>query len=269
MPDAVMLDDLWETPPDSEVPPLDRADADPTTPLQKEWRENGYVVIPGAVPDALIDEYCAVWEPTFAQHETLYLRCPQARRLCLHPTLALAMAELIGEPMGLHLNLAGWVSTERDWHQDDYLNPPYVNGHYVAAWLALADVHPDSGPFQCVPGSHRWPVLRREKVLRAMGEPTPHGRDPGWPKRSENLLSPLFEERFASLGLTPQPFLGHRGDVLLWHSRLVHRGSKPNVPGTERRALIAHYSGVEHRFDMPVVRPEGDGWFFALGPFLR
>lgn len=265
----VTLDDLWDVPPDGDLPPLDRADATPSSLLQQEWCRSGRVILPGLLDDDLIDRYSAVWRPQFADNPTLYLRSREARALCLHPPLVAAMSELIGEPMGLHLNLAGWTSTERDWHQDDYLNPPYINGHYVAVWLALGDIHPDSGPFQCVPGSHRWPIIRREKILQAMGEPLPYGNDADWPKRSEDVLSPLFEKRFADMGLEPETFLAKRGDVLIWHSRLAHRGSRPNVPGMERRALIAHYSALSHRVDMPHHQQQGTGSFFVLGPYVR
>src|SRR5438552_11002670 len=94
-------------------------------------------------------------------------RCARWRctRLCA------TMESLIGEPMMLHLALTGWVSTERTWHQDDYLNPAHVAGWYAAVWMALDDnIHSDSGPFEYLPGSHRWPTLRRDKVISFLTE---------------------------------------------------------------------------------------------------
>jgi hypothetical protein len=32
----------------------------------------------------------------------------------------------------------------------------------------------------------------------------------------------------------------------------------------ERRALIAHYSGINHRQDMPAARQHGGGWYFPV-----
>ena len=52
--------------------------------------------------------------------------------------------------MVLHLNLTGWISSERNWHQDDYLNSAEINGWYLAVWMALDDVSPNSGPFQFI-----------------------------------------------------------------------------------------------------------------------
>ena len=47
--------------------------------------------------------------------------------------------------MLLHLALTGWISTQRDWHQDDYLNPPFVANWYAAVWMALDDISAESG----------------------------------------------------------------------------------------------------------------------------
>lgn len=217
------------------------------------------------MPDELIDAYCRAFNGGWGIG-TPYETEPTIRDVCLYPPLTNLLHSLIGEEMGLHLNLTWWRSTERDWHQDDYLNPEGVNGHYAAVWFALDDIHPDSGPFEYVRGSHRWPLIRRSKVLEAMGE---DGSDPDWPWRSEALLGPLLEE-WASIYRADCPrekFIAKKGDVLVWHSRLMHRGSRPNVPGMERRALIAHYSAIAKRPDMPrwATHP-GGGRYALFGP---
>src|SRR5205807_4698247 len=96
---------------------------------------------------------------------TPYRRCEPLRDLLLCPELVELATHLLGEAPLLHLVLSGWVSTERMWHQDTYLNPGEVGDAYLAVWVALEDIHPDSGPFEWLPGSHRWPVIPREAVL--------------------------------------------------------------------------------------------------------
>jgi SAM-dependent methyltransferase len=269
---ATALDwpDLADEVPDAELPPLDRRNAVPMrlTEEQEFWRENGYLIVPGLIPDKIIDRYYAVRrQVSFEQGWsscTPYLDVPEVRDLCLYQPLCDKLESLIGEPVGLHLNLTGWVSTERDWHQDDYLNPPEVNGHYIAAWTALDRISPDAGPFEFVPGSHRWPIIRQSKVLAQLGYK--NGNDPDWPWESERLLTPFFEEQIKQRGARIERFLGNRGDVLLWHARLLHRGSLPARPGAERRSMIAHYSALTHRSDMPVTRRHPDGgWYFVPG----
>ncbi len=254
---------------EDDLPPLDRSKvAAKLSPDQEFWRENGYLILRNFIPDALIDRYAAVRRKVPHAEgwtsPTPFLEIPEIRDLCLYPALCQKMEELMGEPVGLHLNLTGWVSTERDWHQDDYLNPPEVNGHYIAAWTALDRIAPDAGPFEFVPGSHRWPIIRQAKVLQLLGGDW--AADPHWPSESERLLTPFFEDQIRQRRAKVERFLGNRGDVLLWHARLLHRGSLPIRPGAERRSMIAHYSALTRRHDMPVTRShDGGGWYFVPG----
>lgn len=75
----------------------------------------------------------------------------------------------------------------------------------------------------------------------------------------------------ARTGLQRNVYLPKRGDVLIWHGRLVHRGSVANVPGMPRRALICHYNSVSHRPDWPNVgwTPEGSAYFIQDIPLNK
>jgi len=169
------------------------------------------------------------------------------RKISMYKPLTDILEDLIGYRMGLHLNLTGWVSTERAWHQDDYLNPAFVNSHYAAVWFVLRDVDPDSGPFQYVPGSNRWPVIRQDKLFQVTGASI---NDETWPSKTQGFVSEVVEEEIERRGAKVETFLGKKGDVLIWHGRLVHRGSMPRVPGMLRHSLISHYSAIAKRTDM-------------------
>lgn len=223
--------------------------------FQRQWRERGELRLPpGIIGDDLIDAYCKVREEKCSDPGGWKGPCPymyfdEIKDLCLHPVLMGILKRLIGTEMGLHLNLTGWVSTERNWHQDDYLNPEFVNSHYAAVWFALDDIHPDSGPFEFVPGSHRWPLTRREKVFEHL---SPEERlTPDWPSRTQGWVSEAFEREIKRRGAKVENFCGQRGEVLIWHGRLVHRGSPPIRPGAQRKGIIAHYSALNVRKDMP------------------
>jgi hypothetical protein len=235
---------------------------------QRAWRENGYLIVPRFIPDHLIEAYCAVRRQVPLAEgwasPTPYLDVPEIRDLCLYKPLSDLLEHLIGEPMGLHLNLTGWVSTERNWHQDDYLNRLPVNGHYAGVWTALDRILADVGPFEFVPGSHSWPVIRQAKVLQQLDCASTD--DPSWPWRSERLLTPFFEQEIERRGAAIERFLGDKGDVLVWHARLLHRGSLATRPDAERRSMIAHYTAVSRRTDMPVVRRHPGGGLYFLPP---
>lgn len=234
-----------------------------------DWNDEGVVILKNFVPEDLMVAYENLWlsvngpdaanRPMGWPDPIPYMRHPQLLNILTFPALAQLLEDLIGEPAGLHLNLTGWQSTQRDWHQDSYLNPSHVGDKYAAVWMAFADIHPDSGPFQYVPGSHRWRQVTRDLILEQLA---PEERDHRWPKFSERVLTPLFEQKIADSGGNVISHLPSRGDVLIWHGRLMHRGSRPNVPGMERRSLIAHYSGIKHRKDMPKAQRNGQGGYY-------
>lgn len=264
---------------------LDVSDPAPA-PSSADWNEDGVVILPNLIDLDLIRRYQYDWVEyndhcggTFEFYDrenggvldvyrpggwpdcTPYMRHPALRELVCDGRIATELERLLGEPAGVHLNLTGWVSTERNWHQDTYLNPPHVGDYYAAVWIALGDIHPDSGPFQYVPGSHQWFEITQAKIGRYFDL-----SDPRWPKHSEQILTELLEHEIEQRQAEVITYLPNQGDVLIWHGRLVHRGSVANLPGMYRPALIAHYSGINHRQDMPTAEyHEAGGWFFPLG----
>lgn len=170
---------------------------------------------------------------------------------------------LIGEPMGLNLALTVWRSTSWTWHQDDYLNPSYINCHYAADWIALEDTDPNSGLFEFVPGSHKWPLIRGSKVQALLPEESRF--ETGWPLHAEKLITGLFDRKIEETNSTIERFEAKKGDVLIWHGRLAHRGSIPKNSELERRSLIAHYSSIAKRKDLLRLRRHGnEGRYFLL-----
>lgn len=272
-----------------------------------DWSEDGVVALDKLIPDDLITAYQDEWitangfrtlHPHIREGDTgswteggasagdpsqlwvidaerpggwpdtcPYMRHERLLELCMWGPLAEALEATVGEPMGLHLNLTGWTSTQRNWHQDGYLNPDEVGDAYAAVWIALDDIRqPDCGPFQFIPGSHRWHRLMQSKVF-ASGIIDP--ADPAWPAKTEAVLTDLVEAQIRERDALVVDYLPNKGDVLLWHPRLYHRGSAPRVENVYRPALIAHFSGIRTRTDFtrahgdPVQHPSG-GYYWPI-----
>ena len=272
---SIAFADLSEMPDPARLPPLDRPgiDAAALSPAQRSWRKQGVAVFPRFLPEALVDAYVArrarLDEPSGWKSPTPYEHVEELRDIALYPPLMRELRALVGEDMMLHLALTAWVSTERDWHQDAYLSPDHVDNWYCAVWVALDDIRADSGPFEYIPGSHRWPLLRSEKVKSFLTEdelnlPDPRTGRTKWEQHAERFMTPAIEAEIAARRGKPVVFLPRKGDVLAWHPRLLHRGSRAARPKAERRSLIAHYSGVNHREDMPGRRQDEAGNWFAV-----
>lgn len=106
----------------------------------------------------------------------------------------------------------------------------------AAAWIALEDIDPESGPLQVVPGSHQlepfcYSMLGFDKP-RTMGEVKSAYR------RYEEWVKSLIED-----GKTNQPVVPNmrKGDVLLWHANLLHGSPECKRPELSRKSLVVHY----------------------------
>lgn len=193
---------------------------------------------------------------------TPYMESEALLSLSLVGLISALLEELIGHPMGLRLPPTGWKSSRRDWHLDQRLNIPQVAGFYAAVWIALDDIHPDSGPFEYLPGSHKWyPPISQRKMREVLGE---HGTEEDRPWHSEQILSPVIEQDLANRHVRPDAFVARRAGVLVWHSKLRHRGSIPRNDSLERRALIAHFSAIHRKPNMPAAVQHQGGWYFLL-----
>lgn len=262
--------DISETPDDSLLPPLDRSNVTPTTPDQWRWREDGYLIKKSFIPEDLIRAYRGCWQKHNAGRLggwpdcTPYLRYPEVKDLACYRPLTDKLKELIGDDMATHLNLTGWVSTQRNWHQDDYLNPEFLHCWYAAVWVALDYIHPDSGPFQFVPGSHKWPLTRRHLLFNHI--PKEMHNDSAWPTLTQDAVSKAFEDEIKARGAQVQEFIAAPGDILIWHGRLAHRGSEPRDKTLLRRSFIGHYSALSKRLDMPSRAQHENGSYYFTFP---
>jgi hypothetical protein len=270
----VSFSDFSEFPADELLPWLDRRDVDEAalTPHQAAWRRDGVLILPGFIPDDVTGPYierrAANKNPAGWLTPTSYMHILELRDLGLYPPLMAEMKALFGADMSLQMCLTGWISSERNWHQDDYLNPDFLNTWYAAVWVALDDIHPDSGPFEYVPGSHHWPLMRGALVKQLLpederGRRSEHTGAELWASATQDITTPAIEAEIAARGAEILPFIAKRGDVLIWHSRLMHRGAPPKVAMMERRAVILHYSAAVKRPDMTHARDQ-NGEFYAV-----
>lgn len=273
--------DLTEAQPIETLTPIEKKGLDTSltnglSQFQMDWVNDGFVVLENFLNKDLMEAYKKVRErlpkdKTFRDNyfggwafPTPYMICEELKEFALEKDLMGALELLIGHEMGLHLCLTGWVSTERNFHQDSYLNPAYLWSNYLAVWMALDDIDANSGPFQYVKGSHKWDVIRQEKLFSYLTPDQKSSAD--WPTFTQNEVARVCEEEIERRGAKVEEFVPGKGDVLIWHSNLVHRGSEPKDKSLLRKSLICHYSAVDKRKDMPVTKrhTKTNGVYFDL-----
>jgi phytanoyl-CoA hydroxylase len=172
--------------------------------------------------------------PRYRIHE-LHAASETALRLYLHPLLHRYATLILGETAVATQSLYFEFGSQQALHRDSTVVPTPQFGKLVAAWIALEDISPDSGPLAYVPGSQRFPFydFGRNEFLY---DPT---RD-----TADDVAAAMkyYDEQLERSGLPVKQFLAKRGDVLIWHSALMHGGAPPANEQRTRKSFVVHYS---------------------------
>lgn len=178
------------------------------------------------------------------------------------PALGLYLDPLVHETARLILgddavaiqSLYFQFGSEQILHRDPVVVPTGAPLRLLAAWIALEDIHPDSGALVYVPGSHRLPYYEF-----APGVYEFDGRIMG---AAEAAAATAFDDEQARRrGLEPRLFTPCRGQALLWHASLRHGGSPVADPARTRKSFVVHFStaGTYPRRSITVAEPRPDG----------
>ncbi|KAJ1624762.1 hypothetical protein T492DRAFT_844492 [Pavlovales sp. CCMP2436] len=131
-----------------------------------------------------------------------------------------------------------------------------VRGRMTASWLALEDIHANSGPLFVYPGSQRLGLWDQAQL----------GLEPDLPPTRtggvENITQYMrYHERLASAmeaaGLRQHVAQMLKGDVIVWAASVIHGGTAIVDPGRTRLSMVTHYwlEPASH-FWVPRLSPE-------------
>jgi Phytanoyl-CoA dioxygenase (PhyH) len=118
--------------------------------------------------------------------------------------------------------------------------------------MALDDIHPESGPFEYIPGSHVWPLLRGHKVRSFM--PRASAKTRSWPKLSESFVVPALENEIVARGAPVKNF----------HRQARRRPDLARSPAAPRLKAEAAWHDAQGAHlplygDQPQTRPAASG----------
>lgn len=161
----------------------------------------------------------------------------------LHPRILDVIEALIGPDVlalqsMLFFNPPGQGG--QGWHQDSYYIPTYPDS-MVGAWVALEAADEDNGCLWVVPGSNHEPVyppVSAPYSVHAAGAFEGLSQIEGASDLddSRNTLSRVVAKYPAPISVPMQP-----GDVLFFHSHLLHRSYPNRTTDRFRRSYVCHY----------------------------
>ncbi len=230
----------------------------------RHWREKGYLILKKSLDLALIDAYRADLQNLERNHRShgVLVNCesrgvvpirelsheellqPAYRVLDFHNAstagkrLALArpvvgfLRAVFDQPVVAMQSLTFLRGSQQGTHQDFAYVVAERPSDLAANWIALEDVHPDAGPVGYYPGSHRIPKFDFGDGPFLTGQSTYDEHD------FEAHIHRQCKER----GLEFAELLIEKGDILIWHGSLAHRGTIVKNPDLTRLSLVVHYS---------------------------
>lgn len=201
---------------------------------------HGRIAIPGAPPPAS-QEPQELYR-RFSRIHMLHRQFEPAERYLLYPRVLDVLQALMGPDVlalqtMLFFNPPGQGG--QGWHQDAYYITTYPET-LIGVWIALDRADEENGCLYVTPGSHTEPIY-----------PTPE-RDHLYAEEAFDDLgtvqnvSSLDEEantltKVARSYPDPIPCIVEPGDVIFFHSHLLHRSYPNRTVDRFRRAFVSHY----------------------------
>ena len=183
-----------------------------TAPHSRRWH-------PGDPPNQL----CKIDQPHLSDH-TIY-------KIISHTAIGQWAAKIsnanfiqVWAVQLLHKPPGGSTQGNIGWHQDMQHWKTWWQGEVFTAWLALTDIHPNSGPMRFVHGSHKWGLNPNPSFF--FSEHDHQTQQNAIPKPNKATWQEI-------------PALLQAGSVS-YHHRFTYHGSGPNTTTSPRRSFAIH-----------------------------
>jgi hypothetical protein len=203
--------------------------------LDRTWEAYEHAISSGVI--SVADESHGDGDPFPGRKLDPHIELPEVRALMHHQAILGITDIVFGRRTLPFQTIMGHKGSGQAAHSDAIHMTTYPIGYLAAAWVAFEDVHPDSGPLFFYPRSHRLlPYLLSADVGIAPVEYKANG-----PSAYSSKYEPAVQRYLDAYKLEKHVFEARKGDVLLWHSNLVHGGARRIDLQRSRKALVCHY----------------------------
>jgi len=209
-----------------------------------QWSNKGYMVLENhfspATCDAIMQEIEALMKKGVLQfkwgNKLMFANKKSAliRKITQDADISKLLNFLLDKEMVPFQTINFITGSGQRAHSDSVHMTTYPLGYLLAIWIALEDVHPDSGPLFYYPGSHKLPYLlnndwNTNSSFLSLG------------KHDYPDYEDMIEELVQKKQYPKEELIAKKGDVLIWHANLVHGGTPIKNPALTRKSMVVHY----------------------------
>lgn len=212
---------------------------------RQRWRDEGWAILKNAVEnkDLLQSVHGFVTEnideKTRTRIQNGYQKFAPVRAVGEHPRILQFIEDLTDRKPSPFQTLNFRYGTQQKVHSDLMHFSTFPQGLMVAAWVALEDIHNDSGPLIAYPGSHKTPMMYYNDLGIDTSNTTFLRKTMG--HHAYTQYEKQLEERVLSKLPPPTRVLMQAGDAFVWASNLYHGGTPVDNPNRTRVSQVTHY----------------------------
>jgi ectoine hydroxylase len=155
-------------------------------------------------------------------------------QLSTKPALMSILQFILGKEVKLFQSLNFIHGSAQRAHSDTIHMTTHPLGYMIAVWIALEDIHEDSGPLFYYPGSQSLPYVLNEDY-------NPGGNYFLLGKNAYQKYEDAIETVIQNNQLEKKTFLAKKGDAFVWHANILHGGSPIVNPALTRKSMVLHF----------------------------
>lgn len=236
--------------------------------LIKNFVKYGYIVFENAIEEHEIDAFNSFTEQLWANRPSdirvqtgngeykdisqvgerqplvklldLYAKSPHGRKLSFNSKVTNFLRYIFEEDVLAFQSLTFQVGSTQACHKDGSYVVVERPLEFAASWIALEDVHKDSGELEYYPQSHRF-IDKDFPGGRMHWNPSLDGH----PVHDE-FLSDIHRNAKNS-GIQLEKFLPKKGTVFIWHPGLAHGGAQIKNDKLTRKSYVTHYCPISNK----------------------
>lgn len=191
-----------------------------------EYREKGYLIRDFGFSEKDLEEVAAYTRAIATiRVQDAWLVNGAVKRLAVNRRVVGFLSDLYQKEAFAFQTLNFPRGSQQDIHSDTYHFNSIPVGFMCGVWIALEDIHPDSGPLQYYPGSHRLPVFANKDL----------------PGNNVNGYIEHVEAAVGGTGIVRETARISRGQAFIWAANLFHGGSAIADPALTRLSQVTHY----------------------------